>query len=325
MLPRRMNQTVIEQLIAERVATSLVKHEANRANVAGGPEATRPVGGVVGRNIAPEVRNCTYKNFMNCNPHTFSGTEGAVEMCRWFEKLESVFRISNCSEEHKFKFATCTLLVRALTWWNAIVQSLALLCPTMVEPEYKKIERYIWELSLKIQGNVTSSKPVTTHDAIRMAHELMDQVVRAKAGRNNDNNKRKTEGKKLPEFMLLAQLKEGVMLGTNRYAIDASCITLGHALLGAEVVKRGHYKNECLKKKGQQVEGARGRAYVMRNEEPQQDPNMVTVMRFLALGWHLEEIHVTWAHLEKKWTRLQLYPKNHEELFTQSLETASQP
>ncbi|GJW92391.1 hypothetical protein Tco_0169944 [Tanacetum coccineum] len=24
----------------------------------------------------------------------------------------------------------------------------------------------------------------------------------------------------------------------------------------------------------------------------------------LALGWHLEEIRVTWAHLEKKWTRL---------------------
>ncbi|GKC99744.1 hypothetical protein Tco_1170019 [Tanacetum coccineum] len=46
---------------------------------------------------------------------------------------------------------------------------------------------------------------------------------------------------------------------------------------------------------------------------------------FLALGWHLEEIHVTWAHLEKKRTRLRLYTKNHEELCTQSLETASHP
>ncbi|GKD82743.1 retrovirus-related pol polyprotein from transposon TNT 1-94, partial [Tanacetum coccineum] len=49
------------------------------------------------------------------------------------------------------------------------------------------------------------------------------------------------------------------------------------------------------------------------------------VMRFLVLGWHLEEIYVTWAHLEKKRTRLRLYTKNHEELFTQSLETTSQP
>ncbi|GJY90248.1 hypothetical protein Tco_0505444 [Tanacetum coccineum] len=29
--------------------------------------------------------------------------------------------------------------------------------------------------------------------------------------------------------------------------------------------------------------------------------------RFLELGWNLEEIHVTWAHLEKKRTRLQTY------------------
>ncbi|GJZ30644.1 MAK10-like protein [Tanacetum coccineum] len=45
--------------------------------------------------------------------------------------------------------------------------------------------------------------------------------------------------------------------------------------------------------------------------------------RFLALGWHLEEIHVTWAHLEKKRTRLRLYTKNHEELCKQRVETES--
>ncbi|GJU68213.1 hypothetical protein Tco_1254472 [Tanacetum coccineum] len=36
--------------------------------------------------------------------------------------------------------------------------------------------------------------------------------------------------------------------------------------------------------------------------------------KFLALGWHLEEIHVTWAHLEKKRTRLRTYTKSLEEL-----------
>ncbi|GJX24835.1 hypothetical protein Tco_0231131 [Tanacetum coccineum] len=35
---------------------------------------------------------------------------------------------------------------------------------------------------------------------------------------------------------------------------------------------------------------------------------------FLALGWLLEEIHVTWAHLEKKQTRLRTYTKSDEEL-----------
>ncbi|GKA06566.1 hypothetical protein Tco_0685790 [Tanacetum coccineum] len=45
---------------------------------------------------------------------------------------------------------------------------------------------------------------------------------------------------------------------------------------------------------------------------------------FLALGWLLKEIHVTWAHLEKKWTRLKTYTKSHEDICKQWLETASQ-
>ncbi|GJU41861.1 reverse transcriptase domain-containing protein [Tanacetum coccineum] len=44
----------------------------------------------------------------------------------------------------------------------------------------------------------------------------------------------------------------------------------------------------------------------------------------LALGWHLEEIYVTWAHLEKKRTRLRTYTKSLEESCSQSVEKASQ-
>ncbi|GJU51580.1 hypothetical protein Tco_1221135 [Tanacetum coccineum] len=35
---------------------------------------------------------------------------------------------------------------------------------------------------------------------------------------------------------------------------------------------------------------------------------------FLALGWLLEEIHMTWAYLQKKRTRLRLYTKSFEEI-----------
>ncbi|GJY24188.1 reverse transcriptase domain-containing protein [Tanacetum coccineum] len=44
---------------------------------------------------------------------------------------------------------------------------------------------------------------------------------------------------------------------------------------------------------------------------------------FLALGWHLQEIHVTWAHLKKKRTRLRLYTIYLEESCIQSVETSS--
>ncbi|GJS31865.1 putative RNA-directed DNA polymerase, eukaryota, reverse transcriptase zinc-binding domain protein [Tanacetum coccineum] len=47
------------------------------------------------------------------------------------------------------------------------------------------------------------------------------------------------------------------------------------------------------------------------------------VISDLALGWLLEEIHVTWAHLEKKRTRLRLYTKSLEETIIQTVETAS--
>ncbi|GJS84546.1 retrotransposon protein, putative, ty1-copia subclass [Tanacetum coccineum] len=42
-----------------------------------------------------------------------------------------------------------------------------------------------------------------------------------------------------------------------------------------------------------------------------------------ALEWLLEEINVTWAHLEKKQTRLRLYTKSLEEIIIQTVETAS--
>ncbi|GJZ80262.1 homeodomain-like protein [Tanacetum coccineum] len=42
--------------------------------------------------------------------------------------------------------------------------------------------------------------------------------------------------------------------------------------------------------------------------------------RFLALSWHLEEIHVTWAHLEKKQTRLRLYTNDGVEDFVTASE-----
>ncbi|GJT79279.1 hypothetical protein Tco_1053621 [Tanacetum coccineum] len=44
------------------------------------------------------------------------GTEGVVELTQWFERMETVFRISHYSVENQIKFSTCTLLAGALTW-----------------------------------------------------------------------------------------------------------------------------------------------------------------------------------------------------------------
>ncbi|GJV50339.1 hypothetical protein Tco_1440551 [Tanacetum coccineum] len=43
----------------------------------------------------------------------------AVGLIRWFERTESVFSRSNCTEDCKVKFATGTLTEDALSWWNS--------------------------------------------------------------------------------------------------------------------------------------------------------------------------------------------------------------
>ncbi|GJR21472.1 reverse transcriptase domain-containing protein [Tanacetum coccineum] len=64
--------------------------------------------------------------FMSCQPFYFNGTEGAVGLIRWFERTESVFSCSNCTEDCKMKFATGTLTEYALSWWNSYAKPIGI-------------------------------------------------------------------------------------------------------------------------------------------------------------------------------------------------------
>nr|GFC12262.1 hypothetical protein [Tanacetum cinerariifolium] len=61
------------------------------------------------------ARPCYYADFMKCHPLNFKGTEGAIGITGWIEKMEFVFNISGCAVENQVKFATCTLLDATLT------------------------------------------------------------------------------------------------------------------------------------------------------------------------------------------------------------------
>nr|GFC52045.1 hypothetical protein [Tanacetum cinerariifolium] len=52
-----------------------------------------------------------------------TGTEGVASLSQWYERMESVFHINNCTAENQVKFATCTLHHVGLTWWNTHVQT----------------------------------------------------------------------------------------------------------------------------------------------------------------------------------------------------------
>nr|GEZ99429.1 reverse transcriptase domain-containing protein [Tanacetum cinerariifolium] len=78
--------------------------------------------------------------------------------------METVFRISNCTVENQIKFATCTFLESALTWWNSHIMTVgpdvayAMTCTNIRKKmtnkycprgEIKKLEGELWNLRVK--------------------------------------------------------------------------------------------------------------------------------------------------------------------------------
>ncbi|GKC39281.1 reverse transcriptase domain-containing protein [Tanacetum coccineum] len=108
----------LKEMINQGVTAALAARDADR-NTNGDDNHTSGTGV---RRTELVARECTYQDFMKCQPLYFKGTEGVVELTQWFERIETVFRISHCSIENQIKFSTCTLLAGALTWWNSHVR-----------------------------------------------------------------------------------------------------------------------------------------------------------------------------------------------------------
>ncbi|GJY82684.1 hypothetical protein Tco_0496060 [Tanacetum coccineum] len=108
----------VEQLIKARVSAALANHETLQNSINGYGDGSHNADTRI-RGIVRTSRECTYKDFLNFQPLTFKGTEGVVVLSQWFEKMESVFHISNCAMDNQVKFATYTFLGNALTWWNS--------------------------------------------------------------------------------------------------------------------------------------------------------------------------------------------------------------
>nr|GEX72600.1 hypothetical protein [Tanacetum cinerariifolium] len=103
-------------------------------------------------------------HFLKCQLLNFKGTKGVVGFDQWFEKMKSVFSISNYTVAYQVKFAMCTMQGNALTWWNSHVKNTTpeaahampwrtlkkmrtdKYCP---RGKIKKLESEIWNLKVK--------------------------------------------------------------------------------------------------------------------------------------------------------------------------------
>nr|GEY93816.1 reverse transcriptase domain-containing protein [Tanacetum cinerariifolium] len=180
-----MTQESISNLIAQHVAEALAKYETQRNSVVNGD--TSNTTGIGPRTVRP-TWECTYKDYLN------SGLENQV------------------------KFASCTLIGSALTWWNShlreVSQEVAYTMPWRTlkqmmtakncpRGEIKKlevelwnlkesdeIERYVGGLREMIRGNVMSYEPKSMQKAIASANDQMDQKLLGIADRQADNKRK---------------------------------------------------------------------------------------------------------------------------------------
>ncbi|GJU37040.1 reverse transcriptase domain-containing protein [Tanacetum coccineum] len=143
------------------------------------------------RGIVRTPTECTYKDFLNCQPFTFKGTEGVVVLSQW-DREEGIqcFHISQLVVRTQFKFDYLHFLGNLLTWWNSHMktvtircflcygledtkedddstdvasytlrfQELALMCGRMLHEESDEVEKYVGGLPDMIREMGTNNK-----------------------------------------------------------------------------------------------------------------------------------------------------------------------
>ncbi|GKF67380.1 reverse transcriptase domain-containing protein, partial [Tanacetum coccineum] len=166
-----MTQVAIEEIINQRVNAALEAHRVNRnlelgdgddnGNSNGNRNGNDNGNGTGNGNGNGNNGGDNSDGNENHNVNRRGDRPGAHE---WFEKIETVFHISNFPEKSRVKYATCTLLNSALTWWNphkrtigteaAFAMSWRELMKLMTKVCYPrnkigKMETELWNLTVK--------------------------------------------------------------------------------------------------------------------------------------------------------------------------------
>ncbi|GKA20760.1 hypothetical protein Tco_0700749 [Tanacetum coccineum] len=131
----------LQAMIEQGVTATLAARDANRNT--NSDDSHNSGTGV--RRTEQTARECTYTDFLKCQPLNFKGTKGVSGLSQWFERMES---------------------------------ELALLCGRIFLEESDKIEKYVGGLPDMIHGSVVASKPKTMQEAVEIAIELIDKKIR---------------------------------------------------------------------------------------------------------------------------------------------------
>ncbi|GJU17288.1 putative reverse transcriptase domain-containing protein [Tanacetum coccineum] len=237
------------------------------------------------------------------------GWDADRTISNWFERTESVFSRSNCTEDCKVKFATGTLTEEALSWWNSFAQPIGIeeaykitwvefkkllikkYCP---RTEVQKMEDEFYHLTVK--GKL-SSMALCGEDLGNKAHsgETNESLTTEELSTTTTTtvtptpttatiitNHNRTEDRK-PSGPCTVKCNtcnkvghltknyknKGPATRSNLLPVTVTCHACG---------EKGHYANQCRKTTNN---NAQGRAYMLRDRNAHQDPNVVTGMFLL--------------------------------------------
>nr|GEV31378.1 hypothetical protein [Tanacetum cinerariifolium] len=289
----RMTQDEINELIAKRVEEALKAYDAarnpelearieddqqddhveeniNNGNGNGNGNGNSNVnnGGVV-----PDARECTYQDFVKCQPLNFKGTEGVkMEMKLW----------------------NLTMKNNDLTAYNQMFQELTLMCTKMVSKEEDqdaiRIANNLMDQKLKGYAikNVENKRKFDSNSRDNRGQQqqpfkrqnVSGQIV-ARAYNVGNNVERRGYARALPYCSKCRINLEGPCVVKCGNQMGVTCYECG---------RKGHYRSKCPKLKGQNRGNKMGdkngnnrdkaRAYSIRGGGANHDSNIVTGHQF---------------------------------------------
>nr|GEV12454.1 hypothetical protein [Tanacetum cinerariifolium] len=210
----------------------------------------------------------------------------SVKQCNYVLTL-----ISDYAERNKVKFAATTLQGRALTWWNSQVATLGLnvaIGKSWGDMKKMKLEEFcpnkerFHELVLLCPKAVPTEKKKLKRTLKAKAERVSERNKRkwqnSQGGNRNNNPRGNYQGDNCHQ-QYNNQRQRNARALTNALAerpgYFAKDCRMRSTLVCYECGEKGHTRNYYPKKKNPQGEESRGRAYVIKEADKDQGPNVV--------------------------------------------------
>nr|GEU35132.1 hypothetical protein [Tanacetum cinerariifolium] len=163
----------IKALIVQGAADALAEHDADRSK--NGDDNYDSGSGV--RRQAPTARECTYSDFLKCQPINFKDTEGVTV----------TYEVA-----YAMTWKTMKKMMSDKYFPRGKIKKLEIKLKNLKVKESDEIENYVGGLPDMVHGSVMESKPKIMQEEIKFATELVDQKIHTLAERQAEN-KRKLE------------------------------------------------------------------------------------------------------------------------------------